>query len=200
MKKILILGGTRYLGLELINLLDNSCNEFVVASRKKIKVNNFIKIDRKSQVDLDKLLQENQFDVIVDFINYSNSDSKLLLKSIGNQDKIPKLILISTTYTYGLPSKVKLDSIYSETDFQPNEHIKPIIDRSNISYAEGKRNMESYCVRNYRNDKLLILRFPIILGANDYTGRTNFYLEKIKNNKKINPKNIDKKKLLYFFN
>ena len=198
MKKILVLGGTKYLGLEFIKLLNNAHYELFIASRKKIKADNFIYIDRKSQVDLDKLFTENQFDVIIDFINYSSSDSELLLSSIELQVKAPKLILISSTYTYTIPSEIKCDSIYTETDFRPIEHLKPVKDRSNCSYSEGKRNMESYCVQNYRTDKLVILRFPIILGSNDYTRRTHFYHEIIKNNEYINPKNIDKKSSYIF--
>ena len=198
MKKILILGGTRYLGLEFIKLLNNSNYQFFVASRKKIMVNNFFEIDRKCQSDLDELFKKKQFDVVVDFINYSNLDSKLLLKSINSQKKVPKLILISTTYTYGLPTNVKKDSIYSEIDFNPFDSKKDINDRDLVSYSEGKRNMESYCTQNYRNDKLVILRFPILLGANDYTKRTQYYTEKISKSVKINPINIDKKSSYIF--
>ena len=198
MKKILILGGTRYLGLEFIKLLNNSNYQFFVASRKKIMVNNFFEIDRKCQSDLDELFKKKQFDVVVDFINYSNLDSKLLLKSINSQKKVPKLILISTTYTYGLPTNVKKDSIYREIDFNPFDSKKDINDRDQVSYSEGKRNMESYCTQNYRNDKLVILRFPILLGANDYTKRTQYYAEKISKSEKINPINIDKKSSYIF--
>jgi nucleoside-diphosphate-sugar epimerase len=58
--------------------------------------------------------------------------------------------------------------------------------------------MESYCIKNYINDKLVILRFPIILGANDYTNRTNFYVNKIKNRNQINPININNKSCYIF--
>ena len=154
-------------------------------------VNNFFEIDRKCQSDLDELFKKKQFDVVVDFINYSNLDSKLLLKSINRQKKVPKLILISTTYTYGLPTNIKKDSIYSEIDFNPFDFKKDINDRVQVSYSEGKRNMESYCTQNYINDKLVILRFPILLGANDYT-------EKISKSVKINPINIDKESSYIF--
>jgi hypothetical protein len=53
--------------------------------------------------------------------------------------------------------------------------------------------MESYSVDNYYNDKLVILRFPIILGANDYTQRTSFYSSLIKEEKSINPRNVHSK-------
>ena len=79
MKQILILGGTKYLGLEFVKLLNKSKIKFFVASRKEIEVENFIKIDRKNQGDLDQLFIDNQFDVVVDFINYSGLDSKILI-------------------------------------------------------------------------------------------------------------------------
>ena len=117
MKKILILGGTRYLGLEFIKLLNNNNYLLFVASRKKIMVNNFFEVDRKCQSDLDELFKNEQFDVVIDFINYSNLDSKKLIKSIKNQNKVPKLILISSTYTYGLPTEIvcKYNILYNYT-------------------------------------------------------------------------------------
>ena len=193
MKKVLVIGGTKYLGLEFIKLLNNSSTQLYVASRKKIDVENFIEIDRKNQKNLNQLFLDNQFDVVIDFINYSGFDSKILINSINQQEITPKLILISTVYTYAMPLEIKCDSVYDETNFNPSKFKYSLIDRPQVSYAEGKRNMESYCIKNYRNDKLVILRFPIILGSNDYTKRTHFYINKIKDNLKINPNNINKK-------
>lgn len=200
MKNILVIGGTKYLGLEFIKILDKSKINFFVASRKKIEVDNFIKIDRKSQNELDKLFIDNQFDVVIDFINYSGLDSKILLNSISKQIKPPKLILISTVYTYALPTEIDCDSLFKEVSFNPLKYKNSILDRPDVTYSEGKRDMESYCIKNYRNDKLVILRFPIILGANDYTNRTQFYINKIKNRSQINPININNKSCYIFTN
>jgi len=200
MKNILVIGGTKYLGLEFIKLLDKSKINFFVASRKKIEVENFIKIDRKNQNDLDKLFIDNQFDIVIDFINYSGLDSKILLKSISKQSKPPKLILISTVYTYALPIEIDSNSLFKEVSFNPLKYDNSIKDRPHVTYSEGKRDMESYCIKNYNIDKLVILRFPIILGANDYTKRTHFYIDKIKNGTQINPKNIYKKNSYIFSN
>ena len=200
MKNILVIGGTKYLGLEFIKILDKSKINFFVASRKKIEVDNFIKIDRKSQNELDKLFIDKQFDVVIDFINYSGLDSKILLNSISKQIKPPKLILISTVYTYALPTEIDCDSLFKEVSFNPLKYKNSILDRPDVTYSEGKRDMESYCIKNYRNDKLVILRFPIILGANDYTNRTQFYINKIKNRSQINPININNKSCYIFTN
>ena len=200
MKNVLVIGGTKYLGLEFIKILDKRKINIFVASRKKIEVDNFIKIDRKNQNELDKLFIDNQFHVVIDFINYSGLDSKILLSSISKQIKSPKLILISTVYTYALPTDIDCDSLFKEVSFNPIKHKNSILDRPDVTYSEGKRDMESYCIKNYRNDKLVILRFPIILGANDYTNRTQFYIDKIKNRSQINPININNKSSYIFTN
>ncbi len=193
MKNILVLGGTRYLGLEFIKILNEENINLFVASRNKISIQNFIKIDRKNQNDLDNLFKNIQFDIVIDFINFSLPDSEKLLNAISFQIKPPKLILISSTYIYDNPLQIEKDSIFSENSFLPNKHILFGLDRPDISYSNGKRDMESYSVNNYYNDKLVILRFPIILGSNDYTQRTIFYSSLIKEKKSINPRNIHNK-------
>jgi nucleoside-diphosphate-sugar epimerase len=193
LKNILVLGGTRYLGLEFIKILNEENINLFVASRNKISIQNFIKIDRKNQNDLDNLFKNIQFDIVIDFINFSLPDSEKLLNAISFQIKPPKLILISSTYIYDNPLQIEKDSIFSENSFLPNKHILFGLDRPDISYSNGKRDMESYSVNNYYNDKLVILRFPIILGSNDYTQRTIFYSSLIKEKKSINPRNIHNK-------
>ncbi len=178
------------MGLEFIKILNEENIKFFVASRNKIPTQNFIYIDRKNQNDLDSLFKNIQFDVVIDFINFSLPDSEKLLNALRFQIKPPKLILVSTTYIYDNPLKIEKDSIFSENSFLPSKHKLFGLDRPDISYSNGKRDMESYCVNNYYSDKLVILRFPIILGANDYTQRTSFYSSLINEEKSINPRNI----------
>ncbi len=190
MRNILVLGGTRYLGLEFINILNGENIKLFVASRNKIYTQNFINIDRKNQNDLDNLFKNIQFDVVIDFINFSLPDSEKLLNALRFQINPPKLILISTTYIYDNPLQIEKDSIFNENGFLPSKHKLFGLDRPDISYSNGKRDMEIYSVNNYYSDKLVILRFPIILGANDYTQRTSFYSSLIKEEKSINPRNV----------
>lgn len=190
MKKVLVIGGTKYLGLDFINLIKSKDIQLYVASRKKIDVKNFIKIDRKKESDLNKLFSNNEFDIVIDFINYSALDSQILINSLKLQNNKPKLILISSVYTYEMPLEIKTNTVFDESSFNPLDYKFSLNDRPKVTYSEGKRNMESYSTQNYPIDKLVILRFPIILGANDYTKRTHFYLDKIKNKLKINPNKV----------
>lgn len=190
MKKILILGGTKYVGLELISLLDKKKVEFYIASRKKIDHKNYISIDRKNSSNLNELFNSYDFDLIIDFICYSSLDSKKLLDALKINKRNPKIIFISSVYVYSDPLKIKCDSIFNETNFKAKNYAYSLTDTPKISYIEGKKEMESYISKNYDKDKTVVLRFPIILGFNDYTKRTHFYFNKIKNNLKFNPEKI----------
>lgn len=196
----MVLGGTRYLGSEFVNILNEKNIKLFVASRNKIFSHNFINIDRKNQNDLDNLFKNIQFDVVIDFINFSLPDCEKLLSALKFQIKPPKLVLISTTYVYDNPLQIEKDSIFNENGFIPSKHKVFGLDRPEISYSNGKRDMESYSVNNYDNDKLVILRFPIILGANDYTERTTFYSSLIIKEKSINPCNVHSKSNYIFSN
>lgn len=182
--KVLILGGTKFLGLEYFKLLKNDNRIDVhIASRGYLDANNFHNIDRKNQLDLEKILRGTAFDVIVDFINFSMPDSRKLINAINSTNNIPYLITISSTYVYGHPLKLVQDKKYIEIDFDPAAYPYSQDDRPVIDYYEGKRSMEAYLFKNYSN--FVSVRFPIILGGNDYTGRTNFFSEVIKNGRLI---------------
>jgi len=191
MKKILILGGTRFLGIEFINLIQKEDIDLYVASRREVDVKNFLFIDRKNKNSLDRLFSEHNFDIIIDFICYSGLDSKVLIDVLASRQKFPKLIVISSTYTYSEPQNLSLDSVFKENNFLAENYEASLIDRPDVTYSNGKRAMESYFTKNYSSSKLIILRFPIILGIEDYTLRTQYYFNKIKFKEKINPENIN---------
>lgn len=198
MKRVLIIGGTRYLGIELLKFINEDEYEIFIASRKDIGHNNFVKIDRKNQKDLNDLFKNTQYDFVIDFICYSAFDANLLWNAIQIQKNIPKLILISTVYTYGSPLEIKSNLFCDEMSFQANYSLNSFIDRPSVSYIKGKKDMECFFNKKIQKEKLTILRFPIILGANDYTQRTHFYYNLIKEGVSINPNKI-KSKSSYIF-
>jgi nucleoside-diphosphate-sugar epimerase len=198
MKRVLIIGGTRYLGLELLNLFNEDEYELFIASRKDIGHKNFVLIDRKNQKDLDDLFKKTQYDLVIDFICYSAIDATILWNSIQLQKKKPKLILISTVYTYGNPLEIESDLFCNEKSFQATYYLNSFKDRPLVSYSNGKKDMECFFNKRVQKEKLTILRFPIILGAEDYTFRTHFYYNLIKEGLSINPRKI-KSKSSYIF-
>ena len=191
MKKILILGGTRYVGLELIKLLNKKKIDLFIASRRKIDHKKFIFLDRKNIDNLNEIFSKHEFDIVVDFICYSSLDSKKLLDSLKINNRTPKLIIISSVYVYSDPKKINCNSTFTEDCFISTNFGYSLSDLPDISYSKGKREMESYISQHYDQDKLVIIRFPIVLGSNDYTNRTLFYFSLIKNKSKFNPKKIN---------
>lgn len=181
---ILILGGTRYVGHRLCKLLEaKDGNRIFVASRRWSDSKNSIVLERKNEKDLEEVFLSHHFDVVIDFINFSALDSHKLISAIKNSGQKPHLISISTSYVYADPEKLRRDKIYIEEDFIAEDHTYNLKD--NLGYTEGKRAMEGYLAKNYSHNKSTVVRFPIILGADDYTGRTSFFKDFILKNKKI---------------
>lgn len=179
-RKVLILGGTKFLGLELVKILSqDAVVELHIASRRDIGIPNFHIIDRKSEEDLAGLLSAHAFDSIVDCISYSQPDALKLLNAIQKSGHPSQLIVVSSTYVYGNPIELTIDRAYDEKSFLPESYTYSPLDRPETDYFEGKRSMESYIASNYKN--CVLVRFPIILGANDYTGRTAFFSNMIRN-------------------
>ena len=172
MKQILIFGGTKYVGKAFLKALMKSDNyQITVLSRHKIEGLLSIQGDRKDKELLIQTLKH-KYDFVIDFICFSLPDAKKLLDAIKQSGTRPKIIFISTTYVYDQNAR---NEIYTELDFRPLNYQASILEISEISYEEGKRSAEAYFSQNYNKEDLCILRFPIILGKNDYTLRTDFF-------------------------
>lgn len=174
MKKILIIGGTRYTGNALLkDLIKLDKYQITVLSRHKIEGVFSIQGDRKNQELLFQIFKY-KFDIVVDFICFCLPDAKKLLDAIKRNSANPKIIFVSTTYVY---DQLANNEIFTELDFSPLSYPPSNLERSEISYEEGKRSAEAYFSKNYDQEDLCILRFPIILGRNDYTLRTDFFVD-----------------------
>ena len=77
--KILIIGGTRFIGKEVVNGLKFLKSNYTVFSRNVSFKNeeNYIIGDRNNLEDLKKII--GKFDVIIDFISYSANHTKNIL-------------------------------------------------------------------------------------------------------------------------
>ena len=90
--------------------------------------------------------------------------------------KVKKYIHTSTVSVYETSSE------RHENDFNPTEHsFDSIVTDSSKFYGEAKRQAECAFVR-YSQFPLTMLRIPIVVGLDDYTGRLFFHINKIKNN------------------
>jgi len=144
--KILILGGTLFVGKHFAKVLKDKGYDITLANRGiSGEVN--IKIDRNN-IDTCKNLNNNYYDIIIDFSCYNLEQ---LINTL-NYVKFDKYIFIST----------------SGVDFLPFHNVAPE-HYEMAMYIFNKKKCEDYIVKNISNHT--IIRPCYIVGEGDYTNR-----------------------------
>lgn len=190
MKEILVLGGTRFFGKELVNELIKRGHNVTILTRGNLK-NTFdkdkvkhIKADRSDKESLKKAVEGLFFDIIYDNICYSPNDALISTEIFKNKTK--RYIVTSSSAVYDKKIGVK------ESEFNPRKYKITLGNREEFSYSEGKRLMEAVFSK-YANFEVTMVRFPVVIGVNDYTNRLKQYVQAVARNEKIYTKKIDKK-------
>ncbi|WP_419904943.1 NAD-dependent epimerase/dehydratase family protein [Kiloniella sp.] len=164
--KILVIGGTRFFGKELVSKLGEQGHEVTIVSRgnQKLPTSKALSHILADRDDLEGPLNElgTYWDVVYDQICYCSNDAAATLRAI--EGKAGKLIIASSEAVYenGLNKH--------ETDFDPSTFSYETGSRSDFSYAEGKRNAEGFLFQN-ANLSVIAARIPFVLGIDDYTKR-----------------------------
>lgn len=173
--KILMLGGTRFFGKRAVLELVRAGHEVTIGTRG-ITADDFgdavkrIILDRSDRSSLEKALKGKSFDVIYDNICYAPDDVVNLLEVMG--DGVGKYIVTSSLGVYGEGLALK------EEDFNATTYPVTTGKRQDFTYSEGKRLVEAVAYQNYHVPTIAV-RFPIVIGENDYTKRLSFYIEKV---------------------
>lgn len=174
MKKVLVLGGTRFFGKRLVANLIGSGAEVTILTRgnSKDEFGESVKrlsADRKDFESLKIAVQSSDFDIVYDNICYTPEEADYTAKLFAG--RVGQYVLTSTLSVYDFA-----DHPLREQDFDPYRY--PIItnDQKEYSYKEGKRQAEA--VLFSRHDlNVAAVRFPIVLGIDDYTKRLLFHIE-----------------------
>ena len=175
--RILILGGTKFIGKNLIKKLSSKNFIVDIVSRKKIKDKNY-NINIFYNIELKKINEINykiKYDYILDFI----SKEEKILKQIIEKINFKKYIFISTSWLVKLNNKIRLNKkVDNYLIFKKN------INKDTKKYLLNKYNLEKFIYEKSKvkkDKKFYILRLPIILGNEDNTDRLNFYFSRAKN-------------------
>lgn len=157
MSKILILGGTRFLGRALCEYLALNGNEVSISSRRKMPI--VLPISQytceRFELRISKI-NLSEFDYVIDFTAYNPQDLELLPSGVPNVS----YILVSTDWVSKLSAFNSNQSAhYSEPNFR---------------YALNKSFTEKSATDKFE-DKTIILRLPVALGLNDHHNRLGFY-------------------------
>jgi nucleoside-diphosphate-sugar epimerase len=171
--EVLVVGGTRFFGIHLVNQLLKDGHKVTIATRGKAK-DNFgscverILLDRTNANSIRVALSEKKFDVVYDEIAYCSNEIKYMLDIIN----CDKYIYMSSMSIYET-----LQNNMVEENFDPFKNELIWCDRTEFDYATSKRQAELAIWQVYHDRKAIAVRYPYVIGADDYTKRLLFYVE-----------------------
>lgn len=190
MKKILILGGTRFFGKRLVEKLLQQQQEVTVLTRSELPNNlknqvTHLQCDRTNKTQLTQAIGDQQFDIVYDNVNYGHQDAKDAIDVFKGKTK--RYVFTSSLAVHEADGIAK-----NETDFDPNTYSILHGERSEVSYGEGKRQAEAVFFQQ-ADFPVVAIRFPIVMGEDDYTERLLFHIRRIQQQQPISFINIEAK-------
>ncbi len=175
--KILVMGGTRFFGKRLVELLLEKEHEVTVATRGNTDAGfgeavNYLTLDRFDKASLSQI-GEHTWDVVYDQICFAPTDAAEALELLAG--KVGRYIFTSTMAVYDQNYHAGM----AETEFDPYTYPIEMGRREAFSYGEGKRLAEA--VFHQQTDiPVVSVRFPIVFGPDDYTQRLHDPIRAIK--------------------
>ena len=186
--KILILGGTKFIGIHLVNKLLAQGHTVTIATRGKAndpfgnRVHRLI-LERTCPESIAQALTGKTYDVVYDSQAYSSYEVKYLLDVV----KCKRYIETSTVSVYYPNFTLDL----KEPDFDPTSHPLKWCKRDDFGYDEIKRQGECAMFQVYGHVPSVAVRFPLVIGEDDYTQRLHFYVDHVVNGKPMHIDNLD---------
>lgn len=168
----MILGGTKYVGLELLNYLTDY--DVYIFSRKKISYTNTTSIvaERDDYHSLKEHIKNIKPDVVLDMICYNQKQAKIMIDILSPLAYVKHYIMVSTFFIYNYSSK-----------FEAFEklNIETIQDR----YTKNKYSSEELIFNSSIFQKTTIVRFPFIFSSDDYSKRFEYLMKQALNEEKV---------------
>ncbi|MCR5650331.1 MAG: NAD-dependent epimerase/dehydratase family protein [Lachnospiraceae bacterium] len=171
---ILVVGGTRFFGIPMVSKLITDGHDVTVATRGQHRDPfegkcRHIVMDRDDPESVKKALDKYEFDTVIDKISYCSNDVKNLLQNLSCK----KYIQMSSCAVYR-----EAKTGIKEEDFDTASYELKWEGRSG-DYPEGKRQAERAALEFVDASKCLFVRYPVVMGEHDHTGRIEFYVNHI---------------------
>ncbi|MCZ8539139.1 NAD-dependent epimerase/dehydratase family protein [Psychrobacillus psychrodurans] len=190
MGKALVLGGTRFFGVQLVESLLKQGFDVTIASRGNVedsfgdKVSR-IKFDRLDVSNMQKNFVDTEWDIVFDQICYSSQEAIDAIDVFKGKTK--KYVFTSSKSVY---ESVSTGKGFTEEDFNPFEYSLNVGSKEDFSYGEGKRQAET-AFFGRSPFPVVAVRFPIVIGLNDYTERLNYYIRKVRDLEDVHFVNLE---------
>lgn len=184
---ILVIGGTRFFGIPMIEELLKSGHDVTIATRG-LSADSFgsrvkrLILDRTDAQSVRDALSGRHFDVIIDKLAYCSND----IKSVMDAADFDQYIQMSTTAVY---EPKHINTVESDFDVLSKELIW--CGRPDFPYAEIKRQAECALWQKYPDRNWIAVRYPFVIGRDDYTRRLLFYVDHVIHSKPMHIDNPD---------
>jgi len=185
MKKVLVIGGTRFFGKRLVQLLAQSDAEVTVATRGLAEVDlpshvKRVTVDREDPRSL-AAVGSTDWDVIYDNICYSSQNALDACQVF--KGKVGKYVLTSTLSVYDFATEALKEEAFDPTTYPIHQTT-----REDVTYQEGKRQAEAVFFQQ-EAFPVIAARFPIVLAEDDYTRRLHFHVEHVQEGRPVGMSN-----------
>ncbi|MBY0385704.1 NAD-dependent epimerase/dehydratase family protein [bacterium] len=171
---VLVLGGTRFFGKELVEKLIFNNISVSIATRG-LTPDSFganiqrYKIERADYDSMSALSKKSNWDVVIDQICYSPNEARISTDVFRKTAK--KYILTSTASVYSGQGE------HLEEHYNPLEMSIKFGERTDFDYSTSKRLAEAVFFQR-AEFPVVAMRIPIVLGRSDYTKRLDFHIQK----------------------
>jgi nucleoside-diphosphate-sugar epimerase len=172
------MGGTRFFGIGTVERLLSDGHDVTVATRglspdsfgERVKR---IVFDHRDEGSIRKAFSGKRYDAVIDKIAFSSNDVRRVLDNID----CGRYILMSTCGVYN----GRYHTGIGESEFDPYSYKLEWGERDAnggcFGYDEGKRQAECALARLKPREDAVMVRYPVVMGRNDYTGRLKFYID-----------------------
>ncbi|WP_409477471.1 NAD-dependent epimerase/dehydratase family protein [Pseudobdellovibrio sp. HCB154] len=186
-RQILVIGGNRFFGKRLIEKLIANGDHVTILNRGQLDDGFGDKVERIicDRDDIEKFkshVQHKTWDVVYDQVCFDAHQAKAAIEIFSGHAK--KFIFTSTVSVYSQRGNLH------EDDFNPNTYRYDKILTREENYGEAKRQCEAVFF-NQNTMPVVAVRFPIVMGPDDYTERLKFYVDKIKNGEPVYFPNLE---------
>lgn len=187
--EILVIGGTGFFGKRLVNHLLQNGHKVSVLTRGNSPLDfegqvEGLTCDRNDKEKFSEILRDRFFDVVYDQLcfDYQTAiDACELFKG-----KTHHFVFTSSQSVYEPGEEIK------ESAFDPKNHSFTKHETAQSNYAEAKRQAEVGFTEK-ATFKTSFVRFPIVIGEDDYTGRFKFHVDRIQSGEEIYFPNLEAK-------
>lgn len=170
--KILVIGGTRLLGLALVRALLAELHSITVVSRHAENCPEGVECLKGDRQEGLRKLAGSKFDATFDFIAYDSTAPQQVFAEVH----YGTYVLISSTWMVRMNRAMTADQAVTTVEDSCLDALQPITRK----YLLGKLAAEGVTLEERaRGGNATILRLPIFWGAGEHTGRLNFYRQRL---------------------